>query len=105
MTKQDLNNIALTDEELEAASGGAGQWVAPSRGQWWVWKESQSSATGNPADLHATSSSSTGTSAQVWLVKSSTATTITATKAVIMLTSFLIVSAMVSITVVEIMVS
>lgn len=61
MTKQDLNNIALTDEELEAASGGAGQWVAPSRGQWWVWKESQSSATGNPADLHATSSSSTGT--------------------------------------------
>ncbi len=23
MTKQDLNNIALTDEELEAAAGGA----------------------------------------------------------------------------------
>jgi hypothetical protein len=61
MTNQDLNNIALTDEELEAASGGAGQWVAPSRGQWWVWKESQSSASGNPADLHATSSSGTGT--------------------------------------------
>jgi hypothetical protein len=61
MTKQDLNNIALTDEELEGAAGGAGQWVAPSRGSWWVWKESQSSASGNPGAFHAQSSSSTST--------------------------------------------
>ena len=60
MTKHDLNNIALTDEELEAAAGGAGQWVPPSRGQWWVWKESQSSFTGNPANFHATAGSGSG---------------------------------------------
>lgn len=61
MTKQNLNNIALTDEELEAAAGGAGQWVAPSQGNWWVWKESQSSASGNASSFHQQSSSSTST--------------------------------------------
>ncbi|MGO4403407.1 hypothetical protein AB4Z10_03975 [Bosea sp. RAF48] len=61
MTKQDLNNIALTDEELEAAAGGAGQWVAPSRGSWWVWKESASSVSGDASSFHQQSSSSTGT--------------------------------------------
>lgn len=58
MTKQDLNAIALTDEELEAAAGGAGKWVPPTRGQWWVWQESHSSVNGNSAGLHAQSGSS-----------------------------------------------
>ncbi len=61
MTKQDLNNIALTDEELEAAAGGAGQWVAPTRGQWWVWQVNQSSASGNPAALSASAEQKNGT--------------------------------------------
>lgn len=61
MTMQDKSSFQLTDEELEAANGGAGQWVAPSKGQWWVWKEESSSFSGNSASFqgHSTSSSST----------------------------------------------
>lgn len=59
MTKQDLNSIALTDEELEGAAGGAGQWVPPTKGQWWVWKEASSSFSGNSAGFDQHSSSGT----------------------------------------------
>jgi hypothetical protein len=59
MSTQDINNIALTDDELEGAAGGAGQWVASSRGQGWVWQESQSSVSGNASAFHASASSST----------------------------------------------
>lgn len=59
MTTQD--SVQLTDDELENASGGAGQWTAPSKGNWWVWKESNSSSSVGPNGVHISSSSSQST--------------------------------------------
>lgn len=61
MSMKDKGSIPLTDDELEAASGGAGQWVAPSKGHWWVWKEESSSFSGNGSSFHAQASSSSST--------------------------------------------
>lgn len=51
MTKQDLNSVQLTDDELENACGGAGAWTQTANGKGWMWKEHDASFSGNAANF------------------------------------------------------
>jgi len=48
MTNENDDNRPLSDLELEAVSG-AGRWVPPTHGNWWVWKQDTTKVTGTPA--------------------------------------------------------
>lgn len=61
MTAQNPNSLRLSDEDLEMASGGTGQWVQPSKGTWWVWKQETQSFAGDASSFHSQVSSSSGT--------------------------------------------